>query len=196
MLQYIEHLIIPHVEKVREMLDEDKPALVIMDNFKGQVTKSVISLLDAHNIYTCLLPPNTTDRLQPLDIAVNKPAKEYIKKQFKTWYSEQVIKQLEGHDINELETIQLQPIDLHLTALKEIGAKWLVDMAMYIGNNPQFIVNGFVRSGITGALDGYTQVQQEVHDGGDQQDSDSDSDIDNDDTDETEDDEEADSEDV
>ena len=193
MLQYTEHLIIPHVEKVREMLEEDKPALAVLDNFKGQVTESVISLLDAHNNYTCLLPPNTTDNLQPLDIAVNKPAKEYIKKQLETCYSEQVIKQLEGHDINELETIQLQPIDLHLTALKEIGAKWLVDMAMYIGNNPQFIANRFVRSGITGALDGYTQEQQEAHDGEDQQDSDSDSDIEND---ETEDDKEADYKDV
>ncbi len=35
-----------------------------------------------------------------------------------------------------------------------IGAKWLVEMAEYISDNPQFIINGFVRSGITGAIDG------------------------------------------
>ena len=78
-----------------------------------------------------------------------------------------MIEGMEGselHDTNDLQTIQLQPIDLHLSALKEIGAEWLVDMAMYIGNNPRFTVNGFLCPNITGALDEYMQVQQEAHD--------------------------------
>lgn len=37
--------------------------------------------------------------------------------------------------------------------MKEISSKWLVDMAEYLSDNPQIIVNGFVRSGIPGALD-------------------------------------------
>ena len=37
--------------------------------------------------------------------------------------------------------------------LKEIGAKWLVGMAEHLGRNPHIIVNGFVRAGITKALD-------------------------------------------
>lgn len=36
--------------------------------------------------------------------------------------------------------------------LKELGAKWLVEMAQYFVDNPQIIVNGFIKSGITGAL--------------------------------------------
>ena len=36
--------------------------------------------------------------------------------------------------------------------LKEIGAKWLVEMAEYLSDNPQFIVNGFLRSGIAAAI--------------------------------------------
>lgn len=73
----------------------------------------------------------------------------------------------------------------------------VVDMAMYIGNNPQFVVTGFIHLGIAGALDGYPQVLQEAHDKEDQQDSDSDSDmyIEDEDTDEAEDEEEAESED-
>ena len=43
-----------------------------------------------------------------------------------------------------------------MAVMKEIGSKWLVDAADYISNNPQFIVNGFVRAGITSALDGNT----------------------------------------
>ena len=41
-----------------------------------------------------------------------------------------------------------------MLATKELGAKWLVDMATYISNSPQIIVNGFIRSGITAAVDG------------------------------------------
>ena len=40
-----------------------------------------------------------------------------------------------------------------MPVLKELGAKWLVEMANFVADNPQFIVNGFVRAGITAALD-------------------------------------------
>ena len=68
-----------------------------MDNFKGQITESVIRLLETHDVHVCLLPPNTTDLLQPRDIAVNKPAKEFLREEFEQWYSEHVMKQLEDH---------------------------------------------------------------------------------------------------
>ena len=53
--------------------------------------------------------------------------------------------------------------------------KWLVDMATYISNNPQMIVNGFIRSRITAAVDG-----QDIEDTEDQdlEDQDSEDDFD------------------
>jgi len=170
MVQYVECIILPYVEQVRASLGEDKAALVIMDNFKGQITEDVYNLLDTNNIHVCLLPPNTTDRLQPMDIAVNKPAKDYLKRRFDEWYSEQVLKQLQGQDTDDLETVDLQPINLGLPALKEIRAQWLVDMASYISDNPQFIVNGFRHSGIIPALSG----QEVTEESKDEQETDSD----------------------
>ena len=79
MLQYVKKVIIPYVESIRESFDSDTPALVIMDNFKGQVVDSVTDLLELNNIHVCLLPANTTDKLQPMDIWVNKPAKDFLK---------------------------------------------------------------------------------------------------------------------
>lgn len=151
MLQYIDNIIVPYVENVRQSLGESRPALVVIDNFKGQVTESVNALLEQNDIHTCLLPPNTTDVLQPMDISVNKPAKDFLRSKFQQWYSTQVLEQLEGQDI---ETAEIQPIDLSLTVLKEVGGSWLVEMAEYFESNPQIIVNGFIRSGITRALDG------------------------------------------
>ena len=153
MIQYVQEIIIPYVAKVREDVGDDKRALVIMDNFKGQVTDGVSSLLDAHDIDVCLLPPNCTDRLQPMDISVNKPAKAFLKRKFELWYSEQVAAQREGHDIDDLDSLEIQPIDMSLAIMKQVGAKWLVEMAEYISGNPQFIVNGFIEAGIPSAID-------------------------------------------
>ena len=38
--------------------------------------------------------------------------------------------------------------------LKELGAKWMVEMAEYFGENPQIVVNDFVKAGLAGALGG------------------------------------------
>lgn len=63
----------------------------------------------------------------------------------------QVMKQMEGVVI---ETCELKPRDLSLSMLKEVGAKRLVEMAKYFKDNPMIIVNGFICSGVTGALEG------------------------------------------
>ena len=72
-----------------------------------------------------------------MDTSVNKPAKDFLKRQFEMWYSEQVVKQLEGKDTDDLEGLELQPIDLSMSVVKEVGAKWLEDMADYLSSNPR-----------------------------------------------------------
>ena len=104
-------------------------AIVIMDNFKGQVTDTINQFLDSNNIHLCLLPPNTTDLLQPMDLTVNKPGKEFIKKKFENWYADKVIEQLDDEG-------DLEPINLGLPLLKELGAEWLVEMFHYNQQQP------------------------------------------------------------
>ena len=114
MLEYIEEIIIPYVENQREALgDIDKAALVIMDNFRGQTVTSVNALLNIHVVF---LPPNTTDMLQPMDVAVKKPAKDFLKRCFEQWYYEQIANQLA-----ESDDLEIQPVDLRLQTLKEWG---------------------------------------------------------------------------
>ena len=149
MIQYVNNIFVPYVEQMRQLFNEDKPAVVIMDNFKGQITEAMTELLERHRIHTCLSPANATDRLQPMDISVNKPAKSFLKKKFEMWYSDQVTQQLEGQD---MDIVDVEPIDLSMGMVKEIGAKWLVDMVNYIGDNPQFIVNGFIHAEIAKAF--------------------------------------------
>ena len=158
MVEYITEIVLPYVAQVRERLGTDSAALVVMDNFKGQATPKIMNLLEENNILVSWLPPNTTDRLQPMDISVNKPAKDYLKNQFGEWYSDMVMQQLEGQDIEDIEGLEIMPIDLGMPVLKQISAKWLVGMVEYITENPQFIVNGFIQSGITSAVDGVVNM--------------------------------------
>ena len=86
-----------------------------MDNFKGQVAPSIVSMLEVNNIQVCLLPPNTTEQLQPLDISVNKPAKHFLQQKFQEWYSDQILQQLD--DASSMEDVELEPIDLFLPVM-------------------------------------------------------------------------------
>ena len=151
-IEYIETIFVPYVKSYREFLNNpDQAALVLMNNFKGQVTTAMSNLLEAHNIHVCLIPANTTDLLQPMDVPVNKPAKDFMKRRFEQWYSSELTKQLWG--VDNIASVDLEPIDFCMVSVKELSAKWLVEMSEYIANNPQFIVNGFRHSGISSALD-------------------------------------------
>ena len=88
-----------------------------------------------------------------MDISVNKPAKDHLRRHFSQWYLKQVLAQLE-EEVSDLDELEIEPIDLSMTTMKELSAKWLVNTATHISENPHIIVNGFVHSGIAEALDG------------------------------------------
>ena len=88
MIQFVENIIIPYVNNIRGLLNDDnKPEFIIMDNFKGQTTSNVLSLLESNDIHVCMLPPNTTDRLQLMGISINRLAKSFFKAKFEEWYA-------------------------------------------------------------------------------------------------------------
>ena len=63
------------------------------------------------------LPASTTDRLQPLDLIINKAAKDFLRDKSSRWYAEQILKSLQ----NEPET-ELVPVDMQVGVMKELGA--------------------------------------------------------------------------
>ncbi len=81
MIDYVKKVLLPYVndKRVELTLPEDHPALVIFDKFNGQTTEEVFKLLEGNSIMYVIVPPNCTDRLQPLDVSVNKAAKEFLR---------------------------------------------------------------------------------------------------------------------
>ena len=52
--------------------------LVILDHFKGQTTQKVLNLLEENYLMYILVSAYCTDRLQPLDVSVNRAAKQFM----------------------------------------------------------------------------------------------------------------------
>ena len=132
-------------------LSSDHPALLLYDNFKGQCTEKLLKLLDANNISVVLIPPHCTDRLQPLDVSVNKAAKEFLRNSFQKWYASIVCSQLN-------RKTEKKAVDLRLSVMKPHGAKWLVELYEYLRNNPDVIINGFRETGILDCIDSVTSI--------------------------------------
>lgn len=146
MIDYFHKIILPYIKQKRLdlKLSDNYPALVLFDVFKGQCTDSFLNYLRSNHILYVFVPPNCTDKLQPLDLTINKPAKEYLRHKFQNWYSQQVVQQLEN-GIDE-------PVDLRLSILKPLNAGWLVDMYQYLKDHPEFIIKGFQGAGIIDIL--------------------------------------------
>jgi len=143
MHQYINNIILPYISSKRSecKLPANQPAILVFDNFKGQCTPDLLKLLDSNNISVVLIPPNCTDRLQPLDLSVNKAAKEFLRRQFHDWYAKQVCTHIQG------KTKEL-PTDLHLSTVKPLGAQWMLDLFGYFKGRPDIIRNGFKEAGL------------------------------------------------
>lgn len=131
---------IPYISKKKEelRLPPDHPSLAIFDVFRGQCIESVCSLLQQNNIHFVTVPANTTDKLQPLDVSVNKPAKDFLREKFNTWYAEKVVE-------NDDSSI----VDMKLQIMKPLCATWMIQLFDYMKANPDIIRNGFKHVGIT-----------------------------------------------
>ena len=89
--------------------------------FRGQQTPAFRELLENNNIDHVNVPANCTDNLQTLDISVNKPLKDEMKKRFQAWYAEEVEKQLVGGT-----DIKAVKVDTCKSILKPKSANWLI----------------------------------------------------------------------
>ena len=113
----INEIILPSVKSVREELKllSSFLALLVMDVFRGQMTKAVHNL---HNIFISLVPNNMTHISQPLQLTVISWAKNFMKEKYTIWYASQITAGLQ-------KDIVVDEIDVKtpLTTMKPLNAK-------------------------------------------------------------------------
>lgn len=150
MIRYLKNVIVPFIASTRELLgvDDTQAALAIFDCFRGQVTEQVVSVLSENNIHSVVVPPNCTDRLQPLDLTVNKMAKAFLQREFQEWYSKEISRKYDAS-----KGIMEGLVDLSTSRMKNVGVSWLIRLYDHINNNPLNIVNGFLAAHIQQSID-------------------------------------------
>ena len=149
MIDYVHKILLPYIEEKKKQLklEPQQPALVIFDRFREQCTERFLSLLKEKNMYLLIVPPNCTDRMQPLDVSVNKAAKEFMRRQFQEWYAEKVSNQIRQQE-GQVDHSSTVPIDFKMAIVKPLGAKWMIKLYDYMKGNPDIITNGFRKAGI------------------------------------------------
>ena len=113
---YIKKIIL-HQKRQQLDLEGDHPALVI---FNGQCTaRGGTQNIDDNPIEHVVVPANCTDQLQPLDLSVNKPVKEFLRRKFQEWFADQIAAHLE----DDTQQVNNEQVDIRLSIM---GAHWLV----------------------------------------------------------------------
>ena len=109
MTRYLQKVIIPFAshKRIQLGLPQTQAALALFDCFKGQNTSLIEDILEKHNIVSVIVPANCTDKLQPIDLSINKPVKDGMKACFQSWYASEIQKQLERNAVMQEAKVDL-----------------------------------------------------------------------------------------
>ena len=149
-IELVNNILIPYVKQIREKFGfrATKEWVLVADVFKAHWTDAVKKIISDNNGKMVPVPNNMTAYLQPLDLTVNRSCKAFLRNQAQTWYSHQVQSQIEKG---------IQPdkasVDLRISVLKPLHAKWLVQFYDYMQSNKDIILKGWKRSGVSTALE-------------------------------------------
>lgn len=148
MKRYLEKVIVPFLERKRVelKLPPTHPALAIFDCFRGQTTSDFYRLLETYSINYVIVPANCTDKLQPIDVSVNKPLKDELKKGFHSWYAKQLQEQLKSVPLMNVK------VDVNAAIIKSNSLNWFIHAWQSIQAQPSIIINGFKKTGIYDAI--------------------------------------------
>ena len=137
-MQDIDTILLPYIKRKREelQLECNYPALVLLDNFTSPNTEKVLKHLKNNCIHYIQVPTNCIDRVQLLDVSVNKAAKDFLRRQFQSWYADQISKQLK----TEPAEYERNPVNLKLNVVKPLSAQWMIKMFDYLKARPDIVL--------------------------------------------------------
>ncbi|CAC5395017.1 unnamed protein product [Mytilus coruscus] len=129
-----------------EIKDFDEKKAKFLKEIKTICTtwRELQKLYVVENLVYVYVPAGFTSKLQPMDLSVQKCVKDRMRDAFEDHYPDKVAKSLQ----DKTEVV----VDLTMTTLKPLSAKWLVSAIDYLLANPQIVFNGFHNAGIAQTL--------------------------------------------
>ena len=147
MVRYIETVLVPYTDKVKEELDLPirQQSIAIFDVFRAHRCQEVLDALSKARIQHVFVPAGCTGELQPMDLSVNGELKAAMKNEFTNWYADMV-----AEDLKDSSTIN--KVDLRLSVLKPLHAKWLSKVFHDLKSKKDIILLGWKKSGISDCI--------------------------------------------
>ncbi|VDI50083.1 Hypothetical predicted protein [Mytilus galloprovincialis] len=141
MVRYIETVLVPYTDKVKEELDLPirQQSIAIFDVFRAHRCQEVLDALSKARIQHVFVPAGCTGELQPMDLSVNGELKAAMKNEFTNWYADMV-----AEDLKDSSTIN--KVDLRLSVLKPLHAKWLSKVFHDLKSKKDIILLGWKKS--------------------------------------------------
>ena len=157
MQNYADNVLIPYIEDVRDALDLPlrQPAVAVLDVFAAHRTDEFLKKLRDNAIIPIYVSAGCTGELQPLDVSTNLPFKNKLKESFQEYYSGKVTAA-----INDGIPPADVKIDMRLSTLWPIHARWMLSAFDYLKANRNIILDGWRKSGIQGAINTARQAKE------------------------------------
>ena len=158
-IELFEKVIFPYLKQAKASLKypKEQMSLIIMDTFKGEDNDVILDLCEKHMCQVVIVPHNLSNKFQPLDIAINKPAKSFISHKYNEWFSKQFSQHFEKG---------IQPADvklsLGLTELKIMHAKWILELYNHLCHQNEIMLNGFKAASITEAVESINTLLERI----------------------------------
>ena len=57
----------------------------LRDCFSVHLMEKIVTRLESLNVHQIVIPPGMTGELQPLDVGINKPFKDYVREEYRQW---------------------------------------------------------------------------------------------------------------
>ena len=99
---------------------------LLLDKFSVHSESTVINKLNSLSTEVVYIPSHCTSELQPLDVGINKPFKNQIRKQYKKWFRT-------NHNKDN--------------PTRELVMSWVDNAIKYINTNPSIIHNAWKQVG-------------------------------------------------
>lgn len=106
--------------------------IIIMDDFSVHKDQRVLKYLDSQKVAYYYIPPGCTGLLQPLDVCINKPYKDALRKLYNKWL------ELEVNQIGETEKLKAPGNDTIVSWINQVNTTF----------NPELIKISFKKCGI------------------------------------------------
>ena len=142
MKEYITNVIIPYRRKQidKHQLASDSKLILQLDCWSVHRSDEFISWIKKNHRFIELLfiPPNCTSKLQVADVALQKPFKWGIKRQFNQWLADIIEEQIES----EAEKIEINS-HLRMAAIKPLLMNWVYESWDLLGSQPELIMRAW-----------------------------------------------------